>query len=104
MKKAQRQPYLILNKVKTPIGYPCLCNWCKFAEWSGFESACSDGDLDCGHPLEVVQENCIFAWADQGDCWGFRPNISPEVAADIVGMWLRKEWPDWATVPILGRG
>lgn len=43
MKKAQRLPYLILSSVSTPIGYPCLCVWCKWGEWEG-ASSCNEED------------------------------------------------------------
>ena len=98
MQKAKRQAWLILNQVPFP-GTPCLCSWCKFSRWSG---DCEDGYMECEHPLDVISENSEDV-SEGRDCWGFRPNVAPEDAADIVGMWLRGEHPDWSTVPRMGR-
>ena len=99
MKRAQREPWLVLNQVPLP-GTPSLCTWCKYASWSG---SCEEAEMDCEHPLEVIRERSDDVSGEQYDCWGFRPDVAPEDAADIVGMWLRGEQPDWSTVPRLGR-
>ena len=58
--------------------------------------------MECKHPLEVVSEKSEDV-SEGRDCWGFRPNVAPEDAADIVGIWLRGQQPDWDTVPRMGR-
>ena len=101
MKKEKRIPYLALIHLDIPIppGNPCLCQFCKYGEWYG---NCGEAELECQHRLEVIGENSFAIWAGK-DCWGFRPDISPDVAADIVGYWLRGENVDWATVPLIGK-
>lgn len=101
MKAAQREPWLIL----TGIGdsrQACMCTFCQYASWSG--SPCSCMEVECEHPLydrSIDFENMAIDRYFGGDCWGFRPDISREDAADIVGIWLRGEHPDWETVPRL---
>ena len=85
MNKAQRVPYLGLTTVETPRGQTGLCHFCKYAIWWG---TCSDGYLECAHPLsrlELWEPNDAWAGAD---CWGFRSAVSIDEAADMVGIWL----------------
>lgn len=109
MKRAQREEFLILNLLQQEIpegpnrltvGWPCLCQWCRFACWTG--SACSDdGDLECEHPLwksELWNENDVW---EGSDCWAFRQRYRREDCVDIVGLWLRGEYVDWDSVPDL---
>ncbi len=99
--KQMRQSYLLLNQMGIEI---CLCTWCKYATWERWGSECGESELLCQHPLEVVKEyGPETAWEGQGDCWGFRPWLAQEDAVDIVGMYLRGEYPDWDTVPALSR-
>lgn len=77
MNKEQRQPYRDLIDLM-PRGYG-LCNFCKFAQWEG--GSCCDADLECTHPLDVINGNGIDeehpynVWSGD-DCWGFRPSES----------------------------
>lgn len=101
MKKLQREFWLVLNSVPLPDGvFPSLCTWCRHASWSG---SCGEVEMDCEHPLEVVNEKSDDVSGEGYDCWGFRPDIAPEDAADVVGIWLRGQRPAWASVPRLGR-
>ena len=86
MKKSQREPYLILTKVELPGGEVSLCCLCRFGEQLG---DCGDG-IACCHPLGDRWGFPTDAEEGNGrDCWGFRPLVSPEVAADMVGIWLQ---------------
>lgn len=98
LNRAHREPWLVLNQVPFP-GTHCLCTWCRYARWSG---SCEEAEADCEHPLGAVQENSDDVGAGQ-DCRGFRPNIAPEDAADVVGIWLNGQQPDWSSVPRRGR-
>jgi hypothetical protein len=101
MKKAQREPYLILNEVALPNGgNPNLCSWCKYAKWQGY---CEDSYPECQHPLQIIQEQSFYIGLDRSDCWGFRPEVSREDAVDVVGIWLQGKAVDWSTVPMIGR-
>lgn len=99
MNKEQRAPYLALTEVWTARGTFPMCAFCRYAGWSG---RCADAELDCQHPLEVIAERCYEVW-ESGDCWGFRPKVAPDVAADIVGIWLQGKAVNWTTVPLLGK-
>ena len=108
MNKVKRQPYFILTQVSLPDGNnPIMCSFCRYCECSG---DCYDADFDCLHPLNKP-EHCTVAiervvndaMDGSDDCFLFRPAFAPEVAADIVGIWLQGKEPDWETVPMLGR-
>ena len=103
MNKAQREPWFILNLIPWSLfkgeTMPCLCAWCRYASWYG---NCREAELECSHPLEVISEESFGPW-EGNDCWGFRPDIPADVAADITGMWLRQERPNWDSVPRLRR-
>lgn len=105
MKKAEREAYLLLNSLQGDIWKarvecdPCLCLWCRLAEWSG---GCEDARLDCRHGIEIVAERHEDVW--QGDdCWGFRPNVAREDAVDACGIMLTGHYVNWQTVPRKGR-
>jgi hypothetical protein len=112
MKKALREEFLILNLLQQEIpdgrgttftvGWPCLCQWCKYSRWTG--TACSDdGDLECLHPLwkqELWNENEVW---ESSDCWAFKPKYRREDCVDVVGLWLQGKYVDWNSVPELGR-
>lgn len=86
MKGEQRQVYRdLINMI--PAGYG-LCNFCKFAEFSG--SSCCDSDLECHHPLDSVNGNGIGqepydVW-EGSDCWAFRPSVSLQELGKIVSI------------------
>lgn len=67
------------------IGNLGLCNFCKFAEWSGF-SVC-EMDLDCTHKLadRYGFPDCYDVW-EGSDCWAFRPNIDLQQAGIIASI------------------
>lgn len=102
MKKEKRIPYLILTKVEIDDGSSAiLCSFCRYAEWVG--ENCEDAECNCHHPLWEVNELEYDAAIYGSDCWGFRPAVSADIAADIVGYWLRREGIDWDTVPLIGK-
>ncbi len=90
MKKETRQAYNLLTTIATPsMSYPSLCHFCQYAEWWG---SCEDAELACTHPLmeqELWEPGEVWAGSD---CWAFRPKVTPDEAADIVGIWLRGEF------------
>jgi hypothetical protein len=98
MKKAEREPYLILNKLSLPNGgIISLCSWCKYAQWEGY---CEELECDCKHPLWRVRDYVFDDAVQGGDCWGFRPQVSREDAVDMVGIWLTGKAVDWSTIPV----
>lgn len=110
MIREKRLGYLGLTEVELPNGgNPIMCSFCRYAEWQGW--SCKERYAECHHPLmdrswsfERMTEGLT---ADDGcgtDCWGFRPDVSIETAADIVGIWLQGLGVDSDTVPVLGRG
>lgn len=99
MKKAEREPYLLLTRIELPSpfnGNMGLCHFCGYAEWSG---SCDESDLECHHPLWQVPEQADGAW-DGTDCWGFRPCYSREDCVDMVGIHLQGLVPDLDSVPV----
>ena len=99
MNKIQRAPYYGLTKVEVPSGDVILCAFCRFAEWKG---SCGEGFYLCQHQFPEVSEEISERVAESGvDCWGFWPDVAPEVAADMVGIWLQGQQVDSATVPTL---
>ena len=98
-----REAYFILTSIDLPQpfdGHISLCHFCKYAEWYG---DCYLSELDCHHGLEVVVERCYEVW-EGGDCWGFRPKYSREVAVDIVGLYLTGYSPDFGKLERIGLG
>ena len=87
MNKEQRAPYLFLANF--PDEGWGLCNWCKYAEWDGWD--CCDSELDCRHPLDAVngsgcgpEEHPGEVWGEGADCWGFRPKGSLQELGVVV--------------------
>lgn len=84
MNKEQRKPYHELITL-TPYG---LCNICKFAKFYG---SCDYCELECHHPLDVINgfdddaQHVNDTWAG-GDCWAFRPRISLQQVGVMVGI------------------
>ena len=106
MKKIKREPYLILTNIDFPKGNPLMCSFCRHSKWAG---NCKDAECECGHPLSI-SENCSWGIEREvedamtgEDCFLFQPAFTPEVAADIVGIWLQEKEPDWDTVPRLSK-
>ena len=106
MNKQQRAPYLFLaNFPREGWG---LCNWCRFAEWSG---DCCAAELECQHPLEVIngkdwrtEEHPNNVWGDGADCWGFRPKCSLQEMGVVVGirasgyMARKNKYGEWVAI------
>ena len=110
MKKEKRFEYLLLNELQNdlpgldPVGWPCLCVWCKYVEWQG--CCCSESWPECHHPLQAVQDlsdNNSNIW-EGADCWGFRPKYRREDCVDVVGIWLQGKYVDFDTIPVIGKG
>ena len=103
MKKAQRVVYLALAN---EIG-ACLCMFCRHPEWENM--GCCEGYPICSHPIErVCEEHECLEPGD--DCWGFSPDGSVSMAADIVGVVLSQDYDRWsirtyskAAVTVYGR-
>ena len=94
--------YLALADVECSGGFVSLCPFCLFAEQEG--DWC-DASLECNHPLPVLSEREDWGpWREGEDCWGFRPRMSVEVAADLVGIWLQGKPVDSRTIPMLQGG
>ena len=92
---AKREVYYVLSQVALPTEDPSrfpdceasLCYFCKFARWSG---SCEDPELECEHPLLRPWDCWEPDEVWQGsDCWGFRPDVSIELAAEWVGQRLQ---------------
>lgn len=106
MKAVKREIYKILSN---EIGCQ-LCFFCKHAESNG--SCCDEMYYECIHPLH---DRHGFPWNDEmpepdQDCWGFYPERSVELAADIVGVVLASGFDEWfmrtfedGTIKIYGR-
>ncbi len=100
MKVGQRNPWLILTQIEGACAI--MCSFCRYAAWLG---GCQEQECECEHPLADKSwnfENEIENAMEGLDCWGFRPAYSREDAADVVGIWLNGQQPDWETVPRIG--
>ena len=91
MKKEQRKPYRELMGLVN-LG---LCNCCRFSNFTG--SSCCDSELECEHPLEVIngylnEEHPDNVWSGD-DCWGFRPSYDLQTAGVVVGILLEGNTP-----------
>lgn len=85
MKREQREPYHTLIDMM-PAGYG-LCNFCKFASWSG--GSCCDSDLECEHRLSdrMGFPDPFNVW-EGADCWGFYPKESLQEIGVAVSIML----------------
>ena len=79
------------------IGGLGLCNFCKFASFSG--NSCCDSELECEHPLEAIcdsegGEHPYNVWSGS-DCWGFRPRKDTDLqkAAEIASIFHDGNFP-----------
>ncbi len=71
------------------IGDLGLCNFCKFASFSG--NSCCDSELECEHPLPIINgdedgEQPYNVWSGS-DCWGFRPDRSLQECAILASIY-----------------
>lgn len=96
MKATQREPYVAL--AHAPNEYSGLCNFCVYQVGSGGSPCYEDGgDSECIHPLDAIKYGPA-EYGDPYDCWGFRPQYSLQMTADLVGILLRQEFPElWLT-------
>lgn len=103
MKFEAREAYWLLAILEEDIKVnftTSLCQWCKYGEFTG---GCSDSaELFCLHPLEVVRDDSMNVWGGS-DCWGFRPLYPQDACVDAVGLMLQGKYPDFSTIPKLGR-
>jgi hypothetical protein len=105
MNKVEREIYLILSD---ECGMQ-LCGFCKYAQCAG--SCCDDG-MECHHPLH---DKSGFPWENEdpepgSDCWGFKPELTVEQAADICGAVISSGFDQWffrrfkdGTIKVYGR-
>lgn len=79
MNKSLRESYRIIAQI-AGMG---LCNFCRYASWSG--NSCCDSELDCEHPLPVINEDDhpYNTW-EGGDCWGFRPSKDKDLQTAAI--------------------
>ena len=90
MKGELRQSYRTIAN----IGNMGLCNFCKYASWSGY---CSDAELECENGIEAIEENAFEVWTGS-DCWAFRTKYDLQTCATIASIMHD------GNVPHLGRG
>lgn len=81
MKKEAR---IIYRELASEINAP-LCTFCKYAGW--IREGCCEGYAECSHPIDRLSyiNWCEDSLEPEGDCYGFRPNLSIALIADIVG-------------------
>ena len=99
MNKTQREPWRALTRVMLPKpfdGYMGLCHFCKYAKWTG---ECLEAELECMQPLWKISEgeHPIDVW-NGSDCWGFRPKYDLDASADVVGVYLQGQHPDYESI------
>jgi len=94
MKKEQRQVYI---ELATEID-ASLCTYCHYASWVA--DGCCEGHAECKHPIDSLsyQERFDEDLSPDTDCWGFNPNLSVNLAADMVGAVLAAGWDEWAYI------
>ena len=92
MKRERRETYRLLTTIELLRGGTAsMCDFCKYAEWGG---GCQESYPICRHPLFDLSSDLSCRaetiWAGFGeDCWAFQPAVTPEEAADMVGIWLQ---------------
>jgi len=99
VKKDQRAPYLALCKVPLPAygrvswaGYAAtMCSFCKHGCYQ--KMGCEEGGYyECWHSLNERAEGfgdmAESVACDGGDCWGFQPKVSLEVAYGMLHNFL----------------
>lgn len=83
-----------------------LCRFCRYYDAPVGDSYCGseyayDGD-GCQHPIDAISDCDYYGGGiaeemetgGRADCWGFSPRWPLDMAADIVGCWLRGEAAD----------
>lgn len=70
-----------------------LCTFCKHSEWES--DGCCEGYSICQHPLEYRFPFFEEMLEPGSDCWGFRPNVTVSLAADIAGAILSQGFNEW---------
>jgi len=94
MKKFEREKWNALCGIQIPWpgahkdyrSKSFLCMFCRYTGWDGW-SPC-DSYLICKHALEAVEKRSDDVW--QGaDCWGFKPDISWDMAVEWTGQRLQ---------------
>ena len=91
MKKEQRVIYRTLTN---EMG-ASLCTACKYSSW--ISDGCCEGYNECEHPVEALSwelknEDMLESG---GDCYGFKPDMTVTLLADLVGAILSKGHIDW---------
>jgi hypothetical protein len=97
MKRAQRQKWQSITNIGLPHnGLTILCSFCRYAE---FDGPCKGPDVECNHPVLLRWQNePVIEDARSGcDCWGFSPDLSFDIAVDVVGIWLQGKLVDWSS-------
>jgi hypothetical protein len=86
--KLKREIYIILaDEVSWELCSFCKYNRCEGSPCEGFGEGC------CTHPLD----HRFSEYVEPGDdCWGFRPEYSVSICADIVGAVLANKWAEAA--------
>lgn len=80
-KKTNREAYIALSEEVNFL----ICSFCKYGEFN-----CGSGN-SCNHSL-ANRTGFPEDLEPGSDCWGFRPSLSVELTADIVGIMLQKGW------------
>ena len=91
MKASRREVYRELLK---EVDGGILCSFCRYSQWEG---ECKEAYCECQHPLEAITDKEEELYPG-GDCWGFRPHVSLQDIADIVGIILvghSQQWSWW---------
>jgi hypothetical protein len=91
MKKEERLVYLELAKEVNAQ----LCTFCRYGE--GESEGCCEGYCYCVHPIDKLadSENMI---SPGDDCWGFKPDMTVSLLADLVGAIVSQGWEEWAFI------
>lgn len=91
MKKDERLVYIALSEEINGT----LCSFCKYGKW--YSNGCCEGHNECQHPIdelsyELKNEDMLYPGSD---CYGFRTNISVNLAADLVGAIISQGFDAW---------
>ncbi len=91
MEQEQRLVYRELTEVMGAS----LCTACKYSSWTN--DGCCAGYNECQHPIEALSwESKNEEMLEPGwDCYGFKPDISVSLLADLAGTILSLGRADW---------